>query len=95
MYASGFEVFCTASLVSIAELRVQRNKTKISVPTEADDFMVMLKRYANLLFAVFTDTCPLFKAMLEVIRALRGFSREARKKMSMTTKGSILWIVLQ
>ena len=77
----------TASLVSISDLRLQRNKIKISVPTEADDFMVMLKRYANLLFAVFTDTCPLFKALLEVIRALREFSREARKRMTLNTQG--------
>ena len=51
----------TASLVSISDLRVQRKKIMISIPAEADKFMVMLKRYANLLYAVFTDTCPLYK----------------------------------
>ena len=84
----------TASLVSISDLRVQRNKIKISIPAKADEFTVMLKRYANLLYAVFKETCPLFKVLLEVIRALREFSREARKRMTMSTKGSILWIVL-
>ena len=83
-----------ASLVSISDLRVQRNKIKISIPAEADELMVMLKRYANLLYTVFTETCPLFNALLEVIRALREFSREARKRMTMSTKESILWIVL-
>ena len=32
--------------------------------------------------------------MLEVIRALREYSREARKRMTLSTKGSILWILL-
>ena len=84
----------TASLVSISDLRVQRNKIKISILAEAKKFMVMLKRYANLLYAVFTETCPLFEALLEVICTLREFSREARKRMTMSTKGSILWILL-
>ena len=51
----------TASLVSISDLCVQRKKIMISIPAEADEFMVMLKRYANLLYAVFTETCPLYK----------------------------------
>ena len=45
----------TALLVSISDLRGQRNKIKISIPAEAYKFMLMLKRYANLLYAVFTD----------------------------------------
>ena len=39
----------TASLDSIANLRGQRNKINISIPAEADEFMLILKRYANLL----------------------------------------------
>ena len=84
----------TTSLVSIANLRGQQNKIKISIPAEADEFMLMLKRYANLLYVVFTASCYLFKALLEVIRALREFSREACERMTMLTKGSILWTVL-
>ena len=83
-----------ASQVSVAELRGQQNKLKVSIPAEADDFMLMLKRFTNLLYAAFSETYPLFKAMVEIIRALKEFSREARKKMTSATKGSILWIVL-
>ena len=43
---------------------------------------------------MFTDTCLLYKALLEVIHTLREFSREAHQCMAMSTKGSILWIVL-
>ena len=84
----------TASLVSVEDLRLQRRKLKICIPLEADDFMLMLKRYGNLLYAVFPDTCPLFKALIKGIRALRKYSREARKSTTLPTKGSILWIVL-
>ena len=56
--------------------------------------MLMLKRYGNLLYAVFTDTCPLFKALKEVIRALCEYSREVRDRMTLSMKGSILWIFL-
>ena len=44
----------TASLVCVTDLRGQRNKINISIPAEADKFMLMLKRYANLLYSVFT-----------------------------------------
>ena len=42
----------------------------------------------------FSDTCPFFKALREVIRALHKYSREVRKRMTLSTKGSILWIFL-
>ena len=50
------DLFNRASQVSVAELRGQRNQLKITIPAEADDFMLMLKRFANLLYAVFSDT---------------------------------------
>ena len=36
----------------------------------------------------------MFKVLREVIRALMYISREARKRMNMATRGSILWIIL-
>ena len=84
----------TASLVSVSNIRRQRNMIKISIPAEANEFMLMLKRFANLLYYLFTDSCPFFKTLLEVIWDLREYSREARKHMTMSTRVSILWIVL-
>ena len=75
----------TASLVSVENLRLQRRKLKICISLEADDFMLMLKRYGNLMYPVFLGTCPLFKALREVICALRDYSREARKFMTLST----------
>ena len=56
--------------------------------------MLMLKWYGNLLYDVFPYTYYLFKAIIEVIRALRYYSREARNRITLSTKGYILWIVL-
>ena len=77
----------TAYLGSLEDLRLQWRKLNICIPLEADDFMLMLKRYGNLLYAVFSDTCPLFKELREVICALRECSREERKCMNLSTKG--------
>ena len=88
------ELFNRASQVSVAELRGQRNQLKITILAEADDFMLMLKRFANLLYAVFSDKCPFFKGIVEIICTLKDYSREARKRMTLAKKGSILWIIL-
>jgi hypothetical protein len=84
----------SASLVSVADIRALRKKVKLSVPTEAEEFMLILKRFANLLYALFSARCPLFRCTQEVIIAIKAFSREARRTMSQATKASILWIGL-
>ena len=53
----------SAYLVSVNDLRAQRNKMKILVPVDATEFLTMIKRYKNLIYDVFSETCPLFKLM--------------------------------
>lgn len=67
---------------------------KISIPVASEDFLLLLKRFANLVFALFFSQSPLYKYTREIINTLKAYSREARKKMSLHTKGSIVWIVL-
>ena len=88
------DLITSASLVSVAYLKQQRKQQKVCIPSEADEFMLMLKRYANLVYVSFLETCPLFKVLREVILLLRGLSRGDRKRMTIATKGSILWVVL-
>lgn len=57
--------------------------------------MLLLKKYANLLFALFSTNCTLFQCIERVISALRSYSHSAREKMTMTTKASILWVILK
>ena len=43
----------TDSLVRLEDLKLPQRKHNICYPIEADDFMLMLKRYGNLVYAVF------------------------------------------
>ena len=88
------DLITSAYLVSMADLRQQRKQKKVWILADAYEFMIMLKCYANLVYVVFPYTWPLFKVLREVILLLRDLSCEARKCMTMATKGSILWIVL-
>ena len=83
-----------ATMVSVQDLRALKRKMKINIPVTSDEFVLLLKRYANLVFALFSKHSPLFKCVREVIEALKAYSREARRRMSIQTKGSILWIIL-
>ena len=69
----------TASLVSVSDLRGQRSKLKVTIPAEPEEFMLMIKRYTNLVYAIFSEDSPLFKALVAVIRALKDLSRDARR----------------
>ena len=84
------ELINSASLVSVNDLRAQQKKMKISVPVDATEFFTMIKRYANLIYAVFSETCTLFKLMREVVRALQAYSREARKRMMLSADSEVL-----
>ena len=63
-------------------------------PEEAEDFLLLLKRFANLLFTLLSDHCPFFKCTREMIRVYCAYSREAQKQLSQLSKGVILWIVI-
>jgi hypothetical protein len=83
-----------ASSVTLEDITSFRKKVQPKVPTTADEFMLLLKRYANLLFAIFSRECPLFQCVVTVINALKDYSRAARGLMSTRTRASILWIIL-
>lgn len=75
-------------------LKQIRNSNKSKVPDSSDEFMLTLKRFANLLFAIFSEDCPYFKCVQKIIITLKKLSRSARIALSKTTKASILWIIL-
>jgi len=82
------------SAVSATEIRRARAKLTASVPKDADRFMLMLKRFRNLLFALFTSQCPLFIQIYDIIKAFREYSTSARANISTKSRASILWIIL-
>ena len=70
------DLISSASVVSVANLRLQRRQLKTCIPSEANEFMLILKIYANRVYATFSEACPLFKLLREVIQALPEFSQD-------------------
>ena len=83
-----------ASYVTLQDIKTLKKQITPKIPQEGDQFMLLLKRYANLLFALFSELSPMFRAVVTIITALKSFSRQARETMSKRTKASILWIIL-
>ena len=83
-----------ASTVTMQDIANLKKKLSPKIPQTADEFMLLLKRFANLLFALFSEECPFFKCIVKIINAMKEFSRTARDTMTVTTRASILWIIL-
>jgi hypothetical protein len=83
-----------ASTVTMQDIANLKKKLTPKVPTTADEFMLLLKRFANLIFALFSEDCPFFQCIVKIINALKEFSRSARESMTTRTRASIMWIIL-
>ena len=83
-----------ASSVSIADFKANRAKLKAQTPVEAEGFLLMLKRYENLLYALFSADCPMYKQMAEIVNTLRMYSSNVRSTLTHEAKTSMLWIIL-
>jgi hypothetical protein len=70
-----FEAIAEATLVTASELRANSAKHKAKVLSSSDEFGLMLKRYTNLLFALFGADCPLFLCVKRLITAFFKFTR--------------------
>lgn len=84
----------TATTVTVSDVKKSKSKIKAVVPSTSEKFLAMLKRFANLLCAIFSSQCPLYVQLYNLITALRDISQTARDQLSHGTKASILWIVL-
>ena len=56
--------------------------------------MIIIKIFANLLFALFSSSCLLYEQIYMIIKALREYSLNARAALKNKTKTIILWILL-
>ena len=83
-----------AMAVSAAEVKAARAKVQAATPATAEEFMLMLKRFTNLLYAFFSSQSPLYKQMYAVVKALNEYSPNARTQLSHEVKTAILWIIL-
>jgi hypothetical protein len=84
----------SATHISASEVKASRARLKPTTPTDAAGFLLMLKRFTNLLHALFSSQSPFYKQMYNILRALRNYSQNARSKLSHEAKTSMLWIIL-
>ena len=88
-----YDTLKKASAVTVGDVDKAKASVKASVPDTADEFITLLKQYANLLFALFLGDCPLFKCVANVVNCIRNYSLAARKAMTKASNVSILWII--
>ena len=87
------EDLLNTSLVSTSEVKADHTKLIESTPTDSEVFIIMFKRYENLLFTLFPSYFPLYKQVYATIKALREYSPNARAALQHKTKTIILWII--
>ena len=63
-----------------------------SAPTSFDGLVKRIKRFGNLIFAIFGENSALFMQLEDMISALDTYGEYARTTMSHQTIASILWI---
>ena len=68
------------------------SKLTASAPTSFDGLVKRIKRFGNLLFAIFGENSALFMQIEDMITALDAYGEYARTTMSHQTIASILWI---
>jgi len=84
----------SATHISASEVKASRARLKPATPKDAEGFLLMLKRFTNLLHMLFSSQSPFYKQMYNILRALRNYSPNARSKLSHEAKTSMLWIIL-
>ena len=80
--------------MSTTEVRTSREKVTAQTPALAEEFMMILKRFANILHALFTSQFLLYKQMYGIIKLFREYSPNARAQPFHNVKTSIMWIIL-
>ena len=75
------EYIINAYLVSTSEVKSIHTKLTPITPTDSEGFMMILKRFANLLFALFSSSFPLYKQVYDIIKGPRDYLKNARSAL--------------
>ena len=89
-----FEEIASATTILAADVKETRVNLAATTPRDADSFMLMLKRYNDLLLALFYNVCPLYLQIYEIVQAFRDYAPNARSKITHQAKTCILCIIL-
>jgi len=84
----------SATTITASELKAARKNLAAKVPEDADGLMLMIKPFANLLYALFSSQCPMYQQLYEIVQGLREHSPNARTQLGKKAKASMLWIIL-
>ena len=75
------EDLSSATTVSAADIWAARGKLSAKTPTSSEDFMLMLRRYTNLLYSLFSSQSPLYKQMYAIVQVFQDYSPNACSKL--------------
>ena len=89
-----FKNFNDAKSTTVTDIEKLKAKFTVEIPDTTEEMVLMLKRFGNLLYIVFTVECPLFLALDSVIKSFNKISSLSRCNMSLRKRASMLWIVL-
>ena len=82
-----------SSSTTPADIKASTTRLIATVPKEGAKWLQVIRRFANLLFLLFTPSCPLYIKLLDMVKALRAYPVEVIEKLPSHPKASILWII--
>jgi len=80
--------------ITSSELKAARKNLAAKFAEDANGLMQMIKRFANLLYALFSSQYPMYQHLYEIVKGLREHSSNARTQLGRKAKASMLWIIL-
>ena len=86
------EFFDRATFTSLDDMK-QLTKFTAKLPETTERFLEQVKVFANVLSALFTNACPLFIHIKEIIKAIMEYKQTARDLISKKQRASIAWIM--
>ena len=86
--AQALEMATTTTIKDVSAAAI-----KLTVPTTSEELTKRLKRFVNLIFLCFGESCPLLKQIEYLIADLEDYTDYARASMSKRTIASTIWLV--
>lgn len=86
------EYFAGATFTSLEDMR-KLALLPAKLPEMTDSFLEQVKIFANVLYALFSTTCPLFIQLKEIVKSLMEYKPSARLLISKKQRASMAWIM--
>ena len=80
-----------ATSTTVADIKA--TKQRATSPPTMDGLIMIIKRFGNLLFCLFTEDCPLFIVVLELVIDMENYKPTAKLNFSRQSIATTLWII--